>query len=418
MAACSSGDATYGGAFGWVSDLADNGVGGVLRTIAYAIVNAGIQMMQKINDVPTLGPKGEENAGRITDQIKWLVVAIAVASLLFAAARMALERKGEAGTTALKGIVRMILVAGASTYVVTNLGTLSDRYTGHLFKISIDQLTFVMSRCGNVDLATFLLIVVGLLLILSALVQIVMLYLRLGVMVMLFGTLPLAAASSMTQWGGGWWRKHIAWMVAWLVYKPAVALVLYGAVVMISTDGGADAAQQKIAGCGLLLLSTVAMPALLRLIVPAASALGSGDGMAAAVGAGGAAAGAAAAMAGKGAGFAQGFAGAARGAATGAASAGGSGGGGSGGGGGGGGGGAGRTGQSGGGSGGSSPGAGMRGLGAVAGAAGMAAGAVRVAAQGTQAAATGATRAYSSLSSLGNSAAPGIHDDDGGGNQR
>ncbi|GAB1639712.1 hypothetical protein [Krasilnikovia sp. MM14-A1259] len=416
MAACSSGDATYGGAFGWVSDLADNGVGGVLRTIAYSIVNAGIQMMQKINDVPTLGPKGEENAGRITDQVKWLVVAIAVASLLFAAARMALDRKGEAGTTALKGIVRMILVAGASTYVVTNLATLSDNYTAHLFKVSIDQLTFVMSRCGNVDLATFLLIVVGLLLILSALVQIVMLYLRLGVMVMLFGTLPLAAASSMTQWGGGWWRKHLAWMVAWLVYKPAVALVLYGAVVMISTDGGADAAQQKIAGCGLLLLSTVAMPALLRLIVPAAAALGSGDGMAAAVGAGGAAAGAAAAMVGKGAGFAQGFAGAARGAATGAASAGSGGGSG---GGAGGGGGAGRSGQSGGGSGGSaSPGVGMRGLGAIAGAAGMAAGAVRVAAQGTQTAATGATQAYSTLSSLGNGAAPGVHDDDGSNHQR
>ncbi|ASW53429.1 hypothetical protein [Plantactinospora sp. KBS50] len=292
MATCGTGDAVdYFGAFGQLDKLFSQGIDGILSDIATAILKAAVGLFADIaTDIPTLADASVNS--KIGLQINWLVILLAVASLLFAAARMALERRGQAGATAVKGIVRMILVAGAATYVLNQLATLADNYTRHLYESGVKEQLKTIAACGTDSLTAFLLIIIGILLIIAGIIHIILLYIRLGVMVVLSGTLPLAAAASMTEWGTGWWRKHLAWMVAWLVFKPATGLVLYAGAVMINSTG-ASASQQKIAGCGVLLLSAVALPALLRLIVPAAAALGSSDGALGA--ASGAAAGAAAA---------------------------------------------------------------------------------------------------------------------------
>ncbi|MFI6078687.1 hypothetical protein ACIA5C_44940 [Actinoplanes sp. NPDC051343] len=266
----------YFGAFGGVQEFFSDGIDGVLRKIANAIMSAAASLFANVaSKVPTLSPDKDFNH-KIGLQINWLVIGVAVASLLFASARMALDRRGQPGMTALKGIVRVILVAGAGSFVVSELATLSDSYSDHLYKAGVEQQLKSIADCGNVDISTFLLIFVGLLLLIAGIIHIILLYLRLGVMVLLFGTLPLAATASMTQWGSSWWRKHIAWMAAWLMYKPTVGLVLYAGSTMIAYTG-TQATEQKIAGCGVLLMSAVALPALMRLIVPAMAALGSSD---------------------------------------------------------------------------------------------------------------------------------------------
>ena len=276
MASC-SGDATYGGALGGVASVLDSGIDGILSSIANAILSAAVSLFADVaKNIPTTTDASVN--GKIGLQIRWLVIALAVASLLFASARMALERRAQPGTMAVKGILRMILVAGAATYVINALAALTDRYTTHLYESGVKEQLKLIAQCGTDSLTAFLLIIVGLLLIIAGIIHIILLYIRLGVMVILSGTLPLAAAASMTEWGSSWWRKHIAWMVAWLVFKPATGLVLYAGAAMI-TSSGADSTQQKIAGCGVLLLSAVALPALLRLVVPAAAALGASDGM-------------------------------------------------------------------------------------------------------------------------------------------
>jgi len=289
MAGCNTGDPMYFGALGGVAEFLDSGIDGILSKIANAILSAAVSLFADIaSDIPTFpsaDSSGKNDAvDKIGLQINWLVVALAVASLLFAAVRMAIERKGQAGTTAIKGIARMILVAGASSYVIIRLAKLGDDYTSYLYTAGVKEELKSIAQCGTDSLTAFLLIIIGLLLIVAGIIHIILLYIRLGVMVLLSGTLPLAAAASMTEWGGSWWRKHIAWMVAWLVFKPAVGLVMYAGAVMINATG-ASASQQKIAGCGVLLLSAVALPALLRLVVPAAAALGSSDGAMSAAGA-------------------------------------------------------------------------------------------------------------------------------------
>ncbi|MDX3850991.1 hypothetical protein [Streptomyces sp. AK02-01A] len=272
--ACPTGNPLTDFVVGFFDFLGDP-IGTIIEGIANAVLGGAISVFGDLStNIPTLVTDG--TAREVNAQTQWVVVYAAVASLLFAAIRMALERRGEAGQVALKGLLRVILVAGGATAVTTALAGLSDRYADHLFAAGAQkQLTSIGCNDGD-GIQGFLLLVLAFLLLIAAIVQTIMLYVRLGVMIILLGTLPLAAAASMTQWGSGWWRKHIGWMVAWLLYKPAAGLVMFAGSAMISS-GPQSGIHEKIAGIGVLLLSALALPALLKLVVPATAALGGGS---------------------------------------------------------------------------------------------------------------------------------------------
>ena len=98
--------------------------------------------------------------------------------------------------------------------------------------------------------------------------------LRVGLLVILTGTLPLVAAASMSDWGQTWWRKHVGWLAAWLLYKPAAALLYVSAFTL--TQG--KSLVQVLAGFMILILSVLILPALLRVIVPMTANLGAASG--------------------------------------------------------------------------------------------------------------------------------------------
>ncbi|GAA2606616.1 MULTISPECIES: hypothetical protein [Streptomyces] len=263
-------------------DFLGNPIGTILDLIAKFVLGAAVSVFASLTtQVPTLS--GTTTASEVNAESQWIVVWLAVGSLLFAAARMAIERRGQAGQTALKGILRVILVSTAATTVVTAAAAISDDYSNYLFKAGVSRLLENIGGCGNTGtFNSFLLLILAFLLLIAGIIHTILLYIRLGVMILLLGTLPLAAAASMTDWGTGWWRKHIGWMIAWLLYKPATALVMFAGQAMISSSqepdvsgGVADpAAVERIAGIAVMLLSAVALPALLKLIVPATAALG------------------------------------------------------------------------------------------------------------------------------------------------
>ncbi|MFD3732562.1 hypothetical protein [Streptomyces sp. NPDC058632] len=277
--ACPTGNPIVDIAVGFFSFLGDP-IGTIVEGVANAVLAGAIAVFGALTtSIPTLS--GTTTAQDINSQTQWIVVYLAVGSLLFASARMAIERRGEAGTTALKGIMRVILVSGAATTVVTAAAALSDDYSTYLFNAGAEKQLSAVGACSDGNgIEAFLLLVLAFLLLIAGIIHTILLYIRLGVMILLLGTLPLAAAASMTNWGGGWWRKHLGWMIAWLLYKPAAGLVLYAGSAMITSgqDGGSDI-NERIAGIGVMLLSAVALPALLKLVVPATAALGGASAM-------------------------------------------------------------------------------------------------------------------------------------------
>ncbi|MEU1754077.1 hypothetical protein ABZ436_15615 [Micromonospora matsumotoense] len=268
---------------GFFSFLGDP-IGTLVRMIANLMLAAAISIFAELSaSVPTLGTTTEggpdDVPSLISDQIEWVVTYLAIGSVLFAGARMAMERKGTAGRTALQGFLRVILVAGAGSWVVGRAASLSDGFSDHLLKSAAMEVIMGVPCVDNGStIESFLLLVLAFLLLIAAIVHVLMLYLRLGVMTIMLGTLPLAAAASMTNWGAGWWRKHIGWTVAWLLYKPAVGLIMFSGAEMLAVGSRTqNSSHIRIAGIGVLLLSAVALPALLKIVVPATAALGTGD---------------------------------------------------------------------------------------------------------------------------------------------
>jgi hypothetical protein len=246
----------------------DDPIQAMIEMVAKIVMRGALGIFESVGDIDSYD---EESSNVINRQTQWIVVYLAVGSILFSAIKMALDRRGEAGQTALKGVMRVTLVNTAASTVIITFTILMDRYSDHLFKESLRNLMSGIDCSGSIP--AMLLLVVGCLLLLSGIIHALLMWIRLGVMIILMGTLPLAAAASMTDWGGNWWRKHIGWMLAWLLYKPTVSLVLYSGSVMVNAQD-TDQVNTQIAGMGLLLLSAIALPALMRVIVPATEALG------------------------------------------------------------------------------------------------------------------------------------------------
>ncbi|WP_052863761.1 hypothetical protein [Streptomyces niger] len=275
---------------GGAESVAKSAFGGAVRAFAEAIGNAVDSVMHALNgmwmSVDAQGAySGHSPINKIQDQLNWLVGYVAVASLLIAAIRMALDRKGQSMQQAFHGMWRVVLVAGVSVTAMQALTVASDNYAGYIYKqahIGKNGAQLVGALVPMAATSPGLVIILGLLAVLAVTVQIILMYLRIGVLVMLVGTLPLSAAASMTGWGSGWWKKHIGWLAAWLLYKPAAALIFYAGTAMTQDTSDLN---QIIAGLGVLILGIFALPALLKLVVPATAALGDTSGGSVAIGA-------------------------------------------------------------------------------------------------------------------------------------
>ncbi|MEU6201531.1 hypothetical protein [Streptomyces sp. NPDC047061] len=266
-------------------------IGTMMHMVANSVMAGALGMFKALQS--TIGSYNTDSSDKIGAQTHWVVVYLAVGSLLFAAIKMAFDRRGEAGHTALKGMLRVIVVTAASTTVIVWFADLMEAFANYLLQKSLDNVLGGIT-CTN-DVPAALLLIIACLLIIAGVIHTILLWIRLGVMIVLMGTFPMAAAASMADWGTTWWRKHLGWMLAWLLYKPTVGLMMYAGSIMVynaqkggSGNASADAINTQIAGMGVLLLSAIALPALMRLVVPAVGSLGTDASGAATLGAAGA----------------------------------------------------------------------------------------------------------------------------------
>ena len=86
-----------------------------------------------------------------------------------------------------------------------------------------------------------------------------------AVVAILVGLLPMSAAASNTATGKQWFSRVTAWLLAFLLVKPAAAM-LYAAGMQL--ESSTDSAQAELSGVFVLLLAVFALPALLRFARP------------------------------------------------------------------------------------------------------------------------------------------------------
>ncbi len=290
--ACIVGKAVRGGISAVAGDAITALAKAVLGALGYAIEWASTLWV----GVGT--PAVADSAGQSTGTVSFLqqnllvyTTGLAVLSTLIGAARIVIHEHKAAQTRELiRFLATYTLVsAGAATVASVLIAGcdemaswfISQADAGSNFSNHLAQLLGIAGQSGGFTTGlaatattAVIAIVLGLLAFLGSVIQIMLMLVRGGMLVLLVGTLPLIAAFSNTEMGHQWFRKALAWLLAFALYKPAAAIIYAVAFDL----GGQQGALALLDGVMMLILAILALPALLRFLVPATSALASGGG--------------------------------------------------------------------------------------------------------------------------------------------
>jgi hypothetical protein len=131
---------------------------------------------------------------------------------------------------AFKGLLLLVLVSGAGVAAVNALVVFGDGYSTWVLNRSTDgqlgERLMVLATVGTqAGLGTGLILIVALLGILASIAQMGLMLVRVGVVTIFAGLLPLAAAGTSTQTGMEYFKRMTSWLLAFVLYKPAAATV-------------------------------------------------------------------------------------------------------------------------------------------------------------------------------------------------
>lgn len=217
----------------------------------------------------------------------WLVVLLAGGSIAVAAMQLAWSQRGEPARRILAGMLRLAVVGAAFPAITQMLISIGDGYSTWIIQQASDAddgkfLTKVLdvSQFTSGGLGLMVIILGGLIALLTNVIQVFLMFTRSGLLTVLTGLSPLAAAASMTAWGEAWLNKYIAWTMAFVAFKPTAATIYATALKLLSGDGYSftDESSKFFMGIILLILAVVALPALVAFLVPVTAGLGQGGG--------------------------------------------------------------------------------------------------------------------------------------------
>jgi type IV secretion system protein TrbL len=265
--------------------LAGSAVGaaveGTFGAVARAIAEAGEAVLREVTTAWTRVPSGSltntEAIRLLQGDLRVVTALVAVLGLMAAAAKMAMTRRGEDMRDAVAGLVRVMVVGAAGITALTLLLEAGDVFAVWVLDRATEgQFNPALVLTGG-TLGAGLMFILGLLAIITGVIQIGLLLVRSTLIVVLAGFWPVAAAGSMTPAGAQTWKKLTGWLLAFVLYKPVAAICYAAAFRLLGGGAGAAAAPSllsTIEGMLLLALAIVALPAMLRLVVPAVSAIG------------------------------------------------------------------------------------------------------------------------------------------------
>jgi hypothetical protein len=104
-------------------------------------------------------------------------------------------------------------------------------------------------------------VVLGIVAIIISALQALLMLFRQGALVVLAGTLPLAAAGTLAPATRPWFKKVTGWMLALIVYKPAAAAVYAAAFMMTGTGKNLTTV---LTGFAMVGMSLLALPVLMK----------------------------------------------------------------------------------------------------------------------------------------------------------
>ncbi|MGC5225142.1 hypothetical protein ACPW96_21445 [Micromonospora sp. DT81.3] len=243
--------------------------------------------------------------GFLQNSLWYFVGGLAVLSVIIGGIRMAWEQRAQPGKELLQSLITLVVVSGAGLAVITLAVTAADAFSVWILNNATDCNVSVAgdSQCFGTNvygmialtaqspIGLFGVLVLGVVALLMTFTQVALMIVRGGLLVVLAGVLPLGASFTNTQMGKQWFWKMLGWTIAFILYKPAAALIYAAAFSLVGTDVFLDdggGIWSILVGMSLMLVALLALPALMRFIAPMTGAVtgGGGSGMAVAGAAG------------------------------------------------------------------------------------------------------------------------------------
>lgn len=212
--------------------------------------------------------------------------AVAVLGLIVAAMRMAVTRKGAPMADAISGLVTMTVTIALAAVLPLLLMKAGDSFStwildqatgGKDFGTRIVQMlafSTALGPAGAAGAAGIIIVLAVVFLVVSA-IQSVLLILRLGAVVILTGMLPLAAAGRTMPATRGWLPKVAGWTLAIIFWKPEAACVEAGGFLLVAKG---SFPLGLLEGIGMVGMSIVALPVMIRLFSWTTGELAAGGG--------------------------------------------------------------------------------------------------------------------------------------------
>ena len=289
---CQAGDFVNDRASDAIKDMAEaiaDAVGNVIKTLGTFWVNVGTPNL-------TSAPGGSTASDPVLflqSSLYFWTAALAVLSVLVGAAKMMIERRGAPLRDLARSLATLIVVSGAGVAAVGLLTVSADQFSAWIINNSTDgtsfneNITAMLQLSATSPIGSIMIILLGLIAILASVLQIVLMIVRGGLLVVLTGIFPTAAAFTNTEAGKGWFQKCTAWLIAFILYKPAAAIVYATAFRLTGTkifgNGGdgkdfGSALLTTVTGLALMVVALFAMPALMRFVTPMVGAVAGGSG--------------------------------------------------------------------------------------------------------------------------------------------
>lgn len=290
-----------------VSEASDNIISQWAASIMEGVSNTLIKVGTLWVGVGTPTVEGGDTAvSFVQSHTVWLVVAVAIGSIVVAGVQLAWTKRGEPARDLLRSMFTLVLTSTVSVSAAQLLITASDDFSTWILSEAAvgDDGQFAtkilsVATLNPSAIGMIVIIVAGLFGLLANLVQIGLMFVRSAMLILLVGMIPLAGAATNTKWGAAWLSKTVGWFIAFLMFKPAASIVYAVAIKLVQGDSWSfsdDNLTSFVLGIVMMVLAVFSLPALMAFMVPATSAIASGGGSGATVAGAALATGAAPAM--------------------------------------------------------------------------------------------------------------------------
>ena len=241
-----------------------------------------------------VAPEGSSTTvGFLQNSLWYYVGGLAVLSVIIGGIRMAWEQRAQPGKDLLQSLITLIVVSGTGLAIISLATTAADAFSIWILNgaTDCDVSAAGESNCFGTNVAAMVAItasspigligvlILGSIALLMTYVQVALMVVRGGLLVILAGVLPLTASFTNTQMGKQWFGKVIGWTIAFILYKPAAALIYAAAFSLTGTDAFKDdggGIWTILTGLALMLMALIALPALLKFVAPMTGAVTGG----------------------------------------------------------------------------------------------------------------------------------------------